>query len=418
MENNILTVRLWQQEVGRIYWDQRQRRAVFAYHLDFVAAGVDIAPLTASIHSKSKVVLGSRDKLYKGLPPFIADSLPDAWGNKIFANWARERGISTKDITPVDQLSFIGRRGMGALVFEPAVSQGDTGSPLELQSLYELARRMFDERQDVSLPPAEALTLQRLYAVGTSAGGKRPKVLVAVNEETHEVRSGQTDWSEGYRYYILKFAEGGGRYPSAEVEMAYYLMAKEAGIRMMPSCLKEIDGRQHFMTERFDRQDGQRIHTQTLAAMREGVESYEEMMQVARLLRIPQQEQDELFVRMVFNMWSGNVDDHTKNFSFMLRQGKEEGWHITPAYDITFTVNLDGMRYENRHELSVNGKAENVSEADLLQFAVANDIKNPRAKVACVVTALSHWRKHAEAAGVPQDWAERIDTYIREQVPY
>lgn len=415
MENNVLIVRIWEQEAGRIYWDKQQKRAVFAYHPDFIAANVDIAPLTASIHSKNAIVSGNKDKLYKGLPLFIADSLPDDWGNRVFANWIHERGLSAKTITPVDQLSFIGSRGMGALVFEPAQAQDDTDISLDLQSLYDLAKRMFNERQDVRFQPSESLTLQRLYTVGTSAGGKRPKALVAINEQTHEVRSGQLDWQAGFKYYILKFAES-DQYPSAEIEMAYYLMAQEAGIRMMPSFLKETGGRKHFLTERFDRQAGQRIHTQTLAAMREGVDSYEELMQVARLLRITQQEQDELFVRTVFNMWSGNVDDHTKNFSFMLRQGEGESWHITPAYDITFTINPDGMRYQNRHELSVCGKVEDVTKADLLQFAANNSIKNPRAKIARVAEALSHWHQHADAAGVPSKWATLIEAYIKEQL--
>ena len=186
MENNIVKVKLWGQEVGLLYWDKKSHKAIFEYNPAFVRKGIDIAPLTSSIHSIAgrQPIPGNTDKIYQGLPPFIADSLPDKWGNRVFEHWAKMRGIKSSDITPVDKLSFIGSRGMGALEFEPAMSVQDDAQDIQIQDLYALAQRIFDERSEVSVLPEESITMQRLYAVGTSAGGQHPKAILAINSET------------------------------------------------------------------------------------------------------------------------------------------------------------------------------------------------------------------------------------------
>ena len=264
MENNLVKVLLWGQEVGVMYWDASASRAIFEYSPDYLRIGVDIAPLTCSIQSiaAKKPILGNKEKLYQGLPPFIADSLPDRWGNRVFEYWAKMRGIKSSDITPVDKLSFIGSRGMGALQFEPAVELQDDTKDIQIHELYALAQHIFDERAEVSVLPEESMTMQSLYAVGTSAGGQHPKAILAIHTQTGEIRSGQLDWSKEYKYYILKFAENTD-FPHTQVEMAYYNMAIAMGVNMMPSQLKWIDGQCHFLTERYDRQNGERIHTQT-----------------------------------------------------------------------------------------------------------------------------------------------------------
>lgn len=411
MENNIVAIWLWNREVGRIYWDDASGRAVFAYNPAFLHDGIDIAPLTASIHSPAaqKPILGDRDKLYQGLPPFLADSLPDKWGNLVFENWRAMHCLRGKQVTPVDKLAFIGSRGMGALEFRPAVPLEQQPAELPLADLYRLSQRIFSERSQVQILPEESLTMQSLYAVGTSAGGQHPKALIAIHRTTGEIRSGQMEWGTDYDYYILKFAERSG-FPTTRVEYACCLMAQDMGIRMMPSRLLEVDGDLHFLTQRFDRQEGKRIHTQTLAAMSETACSYEDLMQVARRLGISQEEQNQLFLRIAMNIFGGNVDDHTKNFSFMLSEGGM--WHITPAYDVTFTTDLDAPFYMNRHELSLCGKVENITRNDLLQFARENSIKSASAMLDRVTQVLSDWLTYARRAGVPEPIATRMAQYI------
>lgn len=416
MQNNVLSILLWNREVGRIYWDKKLSRAVFEYNPAFISAGIDIAPLSASIHSvaATRPILGSSEPVYQGLPPFIADSLPDKWGSLVFECWAKENNIRSKDITPVDKLAYIGSRGMGALEFRPAVGLSAVPGELALSSLYSLAQRIFEERMDVMVLPEESLTLQSLYSIGTSAGGKHPKAIIAIHNETHEIRSGQIDFGADYTYYILKFAETDW-FPYTLVEQAYYEMAKAMGIRMMPSRLVEIDGKKHFLTERFDRQGGKRIHTQTLAAMSTSADSYEDLMRVSRMLQIPQGEQDELFMRMVFNVFGGNVDDHQKNFSFQMAENGE--WHIAPAYDMTFTSNPETSGYENNHCLSVGGKLADITESDLLRFAADNSIGRAQGKIDKVCRVLSECWPYLKAQGVDDYWADKIEEYLAGLLP-
>ena len=240
------------EEVGKLYWDERSQRAVFNYHPDFIKKGLEIAPLTASVKgsaAKGMPILGNKEKIYQGLPPFLADSLPDRWGNMVFDQWVSQNHIPKRKLTPVDKLSFIGKRGMGAFEFIPATPGLESSSTLQIESLYQLARRIFEEREEISVQDDEALQLQSIYEVGTSAGGQHPKAIIAINKTTHDIRSGQVPLPEGYTYYILKFAEGDD-FPFTQTEMAYYEIAKEAGITMMPSRLILIEGKHHFLTER------------------------------------------------------------------------------------------------------------------------------------------------------------------------
>lgn len=409
MENNVVRVVLWGEEVGKLYWDDKSQRAVFNYARSFVRKGLDIAPLTASVRgaaSKGMPVLGDKGKLYQGLPPFLADSLPDRWGNLLFDRWAEQNGIPRRRLTSVDKLSFIGTRGMGALEFEPAVPDLAMDAELQIGSLYRLAQEILEDKERLSVRDDETFRLRHLYEVGTSAGGKHPKAVVAINEQTRDIRSGQVPLPDGYTYYILKFAESDD-FPFTQVEMAYYDMAREAGITIMPSRLIQVEGKSHFLTERFDRKNGEKLHVQTLAAMNPEATSYEELFEVCRELGIGADEQMELYGRMVFNVMGGNVDDHSKNFSFLM--GRDGVWHIAPAYDLTFSIDLDGASYENVHSMSILGKVDHITEDDLLRFARLNGVKNGARVVERVEGAICHFYRHASRAGVDDYWKDRIE---------
>ena len=420
MESNIVSVMLWGSEVGKLYWDDRGKRAVFSYNPDFIRKGIDISPFTASVRGaagKGFPVVGNREKLYQGLPTFLADSLPDHWGNKVFDHWAAQNHIPKHRLTPVDKLAFIGRRGMGALEFVPAVSGLESSKAVQIDSLYRLAQKIFDERQESFVRDDENLDLQSLYEVGTSAGGQHPKAIIAINDQSHDIRSGQVPLPEGYRYYILKFAERDD-FPFTLMEMVYYEMAKEAGISMMPSRLVHIEGKYHFLTERYDRQGGRKLHTQTLAAMDPDADSYDDLFEVCRKLNLPANELSELYRRLVFNVLGGNVDDHIKNFSFMMDMDGE--WHIAPAYDMTFSTNLDGTAYENVHSMSVMGKTEDITADELILFARQNGIKNAGRIIDEVSTAISHFYGYASRYPIDDYWKDRIEHFLSGQVrsPY
>lgn len=301
MENNLI-VTIWGKEVGRLTWDGRRHRAIFEYSPDFLKGRLDIAPLTASIHDPrfQRPFYGvPYDDIFYGLPAFISDSLPGRWGNTVFAAWAQANHVKDSEWTPVDRLSFIGERAMGALEFKPAQPIG-TGMPLQLDSLYRKAQEILEEREEAVITGKD-LTLESLYEVGTSAGGQHTKAVIARNNETGEIRSGQILLPKEYTYYILKFAEK-DYYPLTRVEMVYYEMAKKAGLQMMPSELIDIGGDAHFLTERFDRRDGRKIHTQTLAAMAPETTSYEGLMTVCDKLHLPYREKEAVYRQMVFNI--------------------------------------------------------------------------------------------------------------------
>lgn len=416
MKDNIIQVKLWNKDVGLLSWDDNKGCSVFQFDKDFMLYGWNIAPLIAPLDSayvqKSFPMSGNKEKLYGGLPEFIADSLPDYWGNIVFQKWMEANHLLPKSVNAVDRLSFIGKRAMGALEFQPAHIQEDASINIELSSLYELANRLFLDRQDINIDMSNNLIMEDLYKVGTSAGGQRPKAIIGMDEETGIIRSGQADLPSNFNHYILKFDTGKrNELPITKVEMAYYLMAKDAGINMMPSKLVEIEGTKNFMTQRFDRQNGKKIHTQTLAAMSSFADAYEDLFVVGRKLNLSADEQSQQYRRMVFNVMAENVDDHTKNFSFIMLPNGE--WHISPAYDIVFSADPDSHFYRN-HELTILGKRKNITKQDLLLFAQRQDIKNAASIIDEVAEVVMNFKAYAEMVEIDDYWFKKIMRVIEE----
>lgn len=416
MKDNIIQVKLWDKNVGLLSWDDNKGCSVFQFDKDFMQYGWNIAPLIAPLDSayvqKSFPMSGNKEKLYGGLPEFIADSLPDYWGNIVFQKWMEANHLLPKSVNAVDRLSFIGKRAMGALEFQPAHIQEDASINIELSSLYELANRLFLDRQDINIDMSNNLIMEDLYKVGTSAGGQRPKAIIGMDEETGIIRSGQADLPPNFNHYILKFDTGKrNELPITKVEMAYYLMAKDAGINMMPSKLVEIEGTENFMTQRFDRQNGKKIHTQTLAAMSSFADAYEDLFVVGRKLNLSADEQSQQYRRMVFNVIAENVDDHTKNFSFIMLPNGE--WHISPAYDIVFSADPDSHFYRN-HELTILGKRKNITKQDLLLFAQRQDIKNAASIIDEVAEVVMNFKAYAEMVEIDDYWIKKIMRVIEE----
>lgn len=416
MKDNIIQVKLWNKDVGLLSWDDNKGCSVFQFDKDFMQYGWNIAPLIAPLDSayvqKSFPMSGNKEKLYGGLPEFIADSLPDYWGNIVFQKWIEANHLQPKSVNAVDRLSFIGKRAMGALEFQPAHIQEDASINIELSSLYELANRLFLDRQDINIDMSNNLIMEDLYKVGTSAGGQRPKAIIGMDEDTGIIRSGQADLPPNFNHYILKFDTGKrNELPITKVEMAYYLMAKDAGINMMPSKLVEIEGTKNFMTQRFDRQNGKKIHTQTLAAMSSFADTYEDLFVVGRKLNLSADEQSQQYRRMVFNVIAENVDDHTKNFSFIMLPNGE--WHISPAYDIVFSADPDSHFYRN-HELTILGKRKNITKQDLLLFAQRQDIKNAASIIDEVTEVVMNFKAYAGKVEIDDYWIQKIMRVIEE----
>jgi serine/threonine-protein kinase HipA len=349
---------------------------------------------------------------FKGLPGLLADMLPDKYGNQLINTWLIQNGRQADSLNPVEQLCFIGKRGVGALEIRPSLRKdSEKATHLEIDSLVHIAGKILNSRADfqADLSSEEQSALSDILKIGTSAGGARAKAVIAFNPKTGEVKSGQVKAPAGFSYWIIKFdgvhdSQFGASAGYGRVEMAYYLMALSAGIQMSECRLLEENGRAHFMTKRFDRLDtGQKIHMQSLCGLRHfdfnqvGYHSYEQVFETMRMLRLPYPEAEQLFLRMVFNVLARNCDDHTKNFAFLMDQtGK---WSLSPAYDICYAYR-PGSLWVSAQSLMVNGKRENITDADFLEVARQMNIKKPEAKIESVKAAVRRWIEFADEVSV------------------
>lgn len=418
-----LDVMIWGRKVGTLVSTKSgyEKRICFYFDPDFVRSGMDIAPLRASIHGiaaqRGLPVYPESEKIFGGLPSFIADSMPDHWGNTVFNEWAKARGIRKKDLSALDRLAYIGTRGMGAFEFAPPVDESlNKPFRVEIYQLSELAQTAINDARNFHTRLSPTLAIESLFKVGTSAGGRRPKAVINLNIESGECYSGQVAPPvEGFTPMIIKFDEHGD-VPSTRIEYSYHLMAVDAGLHMMPSLLLETDNEAHFITQRFDRQGNEKVHVQTLAAMNPLSDSYEDLFETARRLNLPHGDFESLFMQMALNILAANVDDHNKNFSFIME--KNGVWKIAPVYDFTFTVDPSAPFYVNRHSMSVNGKTEEITRQDLEAVAKRFNIKNINGLLERTKNAVEHYRSYAEKARVPEYWIKKIEFEVGERLKH
>lgn len=421
-------VKIWGQTVGAVAWDEERKLANFEYEPKFKEKNIDLAPIKLPIATRRKVfsfpeLRASKNSEYdtfKGLPGFLADVLPDKYGNQLMNIWLAQNGRPENSMNPIEQLCFIGTRGMGALEFEPTQFRANQKTfQIEINSLVGIAQKMLSKREsfEADLSKDEQEAMIEILKIGTSAGGARPKAIIAYNEKTGQVRSGQTKSPKGFKQYIIKLdgvsdTQFGASKGYGRIEMAYYHMAKDCGLNMMESILLEENDRAHFMTQRFDREGGaDKHHVQTFCAMQHydfnevGSYSYEQLFQTMRILRLPYPQAEEMFKRMVFNVIARNCDDHTKNFAFRL---KEEGeWELAPAYDICHAYRPDSV-WVSQHALSINGKRKDIDKKDLLDFAKSMNIKKASSIIDDINGKVKNWKQYAIAVGVNPKLREAI----------
>ncbi len=424
---DVAEVKLWGQTVGAITWNSGQNMGLFEYDTKFLQNQWDLSPIKMPL-AKGRQVFSfpelTSTKTFNGLPGLLADSLPDDYGNALINKWLAEQGRAVGSMTPVEKLLFIGTRGMGALEFEPAtLKSGKNTYKVELDSLVELAKKMLNKREEfkANIKKDEMNAMTDILRIGTSAGGARPKAIIAYNKKTGEVRSGQTKAPQGFEHYLIKLdgvdkAQFGESKGYGRVEMAYYEMAKACEIDMMPCELKEENDRAHFMTKRFDREGGSiKHHIQSWCGIEhfdfksKGYFSYEQLFQTMRILRLDYPQAEQMFRRMVFNVIARNCDDHTKNFSFRLKQG--ERWELAPAYDICHAYSPDSD-WVDEHNISINGKRKNLQKADLLDVAKLVNIKKAKNIINQINEIVKKWSGFAEEQKVRPDLRDAINSTL------
>ena len=417
-------VKIWGETIGAVAWDENSGTASFEYEPKFIVQSIDLAPLKMPINNATNRIFSFPElrntKTFKGLPGLLADVLPDDYGNQLINTWLAQNGRPENSMNPVEMLCFIGTRGMGALEFEPSqLKVNKRAFDIEVDELIQMSQKMLTKRDafETNLAKDEQQAMLDILKIGTSAGGARPKAIIAYNEKTGQVKSGQTLAPKGFEHWLLKldtvsdvqFGESSG---FGRIEMAYYLMAKACQIDMMESRLLEENGRAHFMTKRFDREGGdQKYHIQTLCAMQHydfnqiTSFSYEQLFQTMRLLRLPYPQAEQMYRRMVFNVIARNCDDHTKNFAFRLK--KEQEWELTPAYDVCFAYRPDS-NWVSQHNLSINGKRDNITREDLMVVAKSMNVKKANTIINEISETVKNWNTFAEQVNVDEKLKREI----------
>lgn len=414
-----IEVRVWGRKVGAVALDPAIGYYAFEYEPRFLASGIELAPVAMPLAGGREPFIfpSLPERTFHRLPALLADALPDDFGNALIDAWMATEGVDKAQITPLDRLAYMGRRGMGALEFKPArgpkASRKETA--IELGQLVESARLAV--RGELSSDAMAQAALAQIISVGTSAGGARAKAVVAWNPATEEIRAGQFDVDPGFEHWILKFdgmgtdRELGSSQDYGRIEFAYYLMATSAGITMSSSRLLEENGRAHFMTRRFDRDGNTRHHIQTLCAMahldyrQRATHDVSQIFLTLDRLRVEYPAREEAFRRVAFNVMGANHDDHTKNVSFLLREGGP--WELAPAYDVNYAYNPDG-EWTYQHLMSVNGKFSGITRDDLLSVADRFGIGRARAILKDVHQAVAAWGDHAVAANLAEPQVSRI----------
>lgn len=410
---DIARVNLYGQTVGFVRWDNNLKTALFEYADSFVGSGLEPSPILmparrGRIYSFSDI----GRETFKGLPGLLADSLPDTYGRALFDRWLALIGRTSGNA--IETLCFLGKRCMGALEFEPAMDAPyGPDVVLELDALVDVASEALaaKEKFGANLAEDKKAAIAEIVRLGTSAGGQRAKAIIAYNRQSGEVRSGQVDAPQGFDYYLIKLdgvtAEAGFRETQnfGRLEYSFSELVRECGIEMSECGLIEENGRAHFLTKRFDREKGEKIHMLTLCGIAHydyrtpRAYSYEQAFNIMRALRLPYSQAQEMFRRMVFNIVVRNQDDHTKNISFLM--DPKGNWRLSPAYDMGYAYNPQGG-WTAQHQMSVNGKFDGITRKDLLEFSHRNNIKNAPEIIDMVTDTASHWPEIAQNCGVPQ----------------
>ncbi len=427
----VAEVRLWDRKIGALSLEDGAQIAAFQYTPAFVSSGIQLAPLVMPLSTRVYQFPALAVLSFHGLPGLLADSLPDRFGNALIDAWLATQGRRPESFNAIERLCYIGKRGMGALEFAPAVGPAFRGSAkVEVDTLVELASDVLKHRNSLQVsfaPNKRHEGIEDILRVGTSAGGARAKAIIAWNSQTNEVRSGQVEAPPGFGYWLLKF-DGVSSNKDKEledpkgftlIEYAYSLMARTAGINMSECRLLEEGGRRHFMTRRFDREpDGGKLHMQTLAALGHfdfnvaAVYAYEQAFDVIRKLKLPMSATEQQFRRMLFNVVARNQDDHVKNIAFLMDKGGN--WSLSPAFDVTYSYNPEGA-WTAKHQMTLNGKTDDFTVSDFRDCANVAGLKRGRHTeiLAEVIRAVKNWPRYADEAGVTANQRDAISHTLR-----
>lgn len=423
---NDVKVVLWGTVVG--YLHQFENSTIgFQYDSDFLSSGIELSPIKMPLSNVTYTFSSLSEETFHGLPGLVADSLPDKFGTAVINRYLESFGRSGEELSVIEKLCYTGKRGMGALEYEPAQILPISSGEADIDALASLAEEILSNKKSLRIS-ADNNLIANLMESGSSVGGARAKTLIAWNPNTNEVRSGQIETNPDFEYWLLKFGNiknnsdkdiSPDKPEYTKVEYAYYLMAKAAGIQMSDCRIHKENGVSHFMTKRFDRKNGEKLHMQSLGALAHmdfnnpRTNSYEEAFAVMRKMNLSYPEMVEFFRRMVFNDYARNFDDHVKNISFLM--DKTGTWTLAPAYDVTFSYN-PGSIWVSSHQMLINGKSSDINKEDLYAVVLSAGIRKADAKrcIEQVREAVNNWMTFAQEAELSETYAKSIAEIICE----
>ncbi len=429
MAIELAEVMLWGTAIAVVRWDEQSGVADFQYTPEFQGFGIEVAPVVMPVRSQAYRFAHLNKETFKGLPGMLADVLPDKFGNALIDQWLIKQGRSPEDFNPIERLCYTANRAIGALEFKPTQRyfDPDQGAQIEIDKMVRLASLVLQKKQfEIDRQDLDGEALEQILQIGTSAGGARAKAIINWNEQRNIILPGHMQPQDGFDGWLIKF-DGVSENRDKEladplgygrIEYAYYLLAVKAGIEMMESRLLEEGGRAHFMTKRFDRIGGDKLHMTSLCGLGHfdfndpAATSYEQAFVLARQLQVPREHVAQLFKRMVFNVVFRNQDDHTKNIAFLM--DRSGAWQLSPAFDVAYSYNPNGL-WTSKHQMSINGKRDDFIVSDFLSAAEQTGLPKQRIRKCIdeVLTVLPLWANCAQAAGVSGEMIEAIGKTFR-----
>lgn len=429
MAIELAEVMLWGTAIAVVRWDEQSGVADFQYTPEFQGFGIEVAPVVMPVRAQAYRFSHLNKETFKGLPGMLADVLPDKFGNALIDQWLIKQGRSPEDFNPIERLCYTANRAIGALEFKPTQRyfDPDQGAQIEIDKMVRLASLVLQKKQfEIDRQDLDGEALEQILQIGTSAGGARAKAIINWNEQRNIILPGHMQPQDEFDGWLIKF-DGVSENRDKEltdplgygrIEYAYYLLAVKAGIEMMESRLLEEGGRAHFMTKRFDRVGGDKLHMTSLCGLGHfdfndpAATSYEQAFVLARQLQVPRENVAQLFKRMVFNVVFRNQDDHTKNIAFLM--DRSGAWQLSPAFDVAYSYNPNGL-WTSKHQMSINGKRDDFIVSDFLSAAEQTGLPKQRIRKCIdeVLTVLPLWANCAQAAGVSGEMIEAIGKTFR-----
>jgi serine/threonine-protein kinase HipA len=374
------------RKVGRLAF--KDRRLLFEYDASFIASGIEISPVKLPLGPGVSI---TDTTIFDGLFGVFNDSLPDGWGRLLLDRTVEKYGIHRGQLNPLDRLGYVGRHGMGALIYEPELGlQGTDYVPLALDRIAEeSAAVLAGENEEV---------FEELLRLNGSSSGARPKIVAQVSTDKKRIIHGQQELQSGFAHWMIKFPSSQDSRDAGAIEYAYSLMAKDAGVEMPETHLFRTKRNKYFGTKRFDRDGDARIHMHSLGGLihadhRSPSLDYDTVLRVTLALTRNIQHAAKAYALACFNVLAHNRDDHVKNFSFLLNARNE--WIFAPAYDLVFSYGPGGEQ-----SMLVMGEGRNPGTAQLQALGKQHGIKNAPEILAKVERAVANWPRYAELAEV------------------